>query len=371
MIGCAVLALGLTASCVEGSEDPDRPLFPNGVNWLTLFLYDSSTGAGVNDAHVEVRIGRHVVEAVREENFYTLSQIPAGTFPVFIEAPGYLRFIGNYTFSGTGQLSNPTQRTYSTAAALMFRTQTLVEDVEVTVFERENGNPIANGQVVATIDPAAGLVGIVNEVTPVLSGQLGLRPSTVVASVNNGKAVLPKENLVFGATYRLDVFGAQNAEGSFLQPLEVTNFRAGRDFPRLVVFMGPPAVSPVAVWANNEVASTQLDNLVVRFPYPMLICSDAATHTWQNLSGDTNASGVSAQPDTVPVTVALSENDSVLTLTHRVRAGTDDSLDNLVVRFLNVGLRVQGSNETCHSLHNIPLRSSGSVSRDITVRSGN
>lgn len=363
----AFLVIGLGVGCA-GEEEVDRPLFPNGVNTLTLFLYDASSGAGVTSATVEVWVGKHVVQAVREENVYTLAQIPGGTFPVFIQAPGYLRFIGNYNFTGSGLLSNPTQRYYATAAALVYPTQTLGEDVEVRVYESDNGNAVVDGTLVATIDPAAGLQGIVNEVTPTLNGQLGLRPTTIVASLNNGVAVLPKNDLVFGATYRIDVYGAKNAEGSFLQPAEITNFRAGRQFPKLVIFMGPPAVSPIAVWANNEDSSAQVPSLVVRFPYPVLVCSDAENHQWQNLSGDTNGNGAFAAPDDPAVEVQLTEGDSTLTLSPKFV--TQDNQDDLRVRFLNVGLRVQGSDTTCYPLQNISLRDSGTVSRDITIRIG-
>jgi hypothetical protein len=364
ILACIFLS---TAACDESAIEPGtQPLFRDGVNSITVMVYDAMTGAGVQEATVFVRVGPYTLPGNDYENVYTVAGIPQGTFPVFIDAPGYLPFVGKWTFQGTGTITNPNQaRRYYTVTAIMFPLDSVEEDVELRVYEGETGDPVAGGRVIAAIDPTVVPQGIVTVTEDVLVGTLGLRPMSLTVDLSDGRAVFPRDELVFGATYRIDVIGARNADGDYLQPIAMGGFRAGRDHPRLVMFMGPPAVTPVALSASSETTGT-FSELIVRFPYPMEVCSDPRDHGWVNESGDTNFNGEWAQPDAEdPLTVALSEGDEVLALTPNIAAGTDDDGDALTARITGVAVRVQGTRgsttQTCIPLGQVPIRNTGTL----------
>ncbi len=373
----AVLTLLAAPACEDAlSETTGQPYFRNGVNSITVLVYDAMNGAGIVDADVTVQVGHYVLPAHEYGHVYTVSGIPPGTFPIYIEADGYLTFIGNFTFTGSGDLTNPNQnRTYITRSAIMFPMETVETDIRIRAYDGETGEPVHGGRVVATIDPAVTPQGVITVTDEVLQGTLGLRPMTQTVDLSDGRAVFSREDLVYGATYNMDVIGARNADDAWLQPTSLAGFRAGRDHPELVVFMGPPAVTPVALSANNEQDGTHTE-LVIRFPYPMEVCSDARNHTWVNESGDTNANGVAAEPDpNDPLTLTLSNGDEVLTLAPNIASGTRDDGDRLRARIEGVGVRVTGTRgtnlQTCVPIEQIQLRNTGTnVSNRILMQAG-
>ncbi|MBK8482081.1 MAG: hypothetical protein IPL40_13090 [Proteobacteria bacterium] len=371
-----VMAVALVG-CETDVDLGARPQFWNGSNNLTLLVFDGQTGAGVVDATVTLQVGPTVLTATRTDNVYVLPQIPQGTFPVFIQSPGYLPFVATQYFSGGSMLTSSTPSlSYQTFTAVLFPVRSVDHDITVRAYEGVDGDPVAAGQVVAQIDVNQAINAIVRPGTSPLPGALGFLPRTIVATIANGLAVLPKDQLVFGAVYDISVIAARNAAGEYLEPATIQDVRAGDDFPTAVIFMGPPAETPAALRASNEDGGTQ-QKLIVTFPYPVEVCSEPEGHAWRNVTPppvDTDNDGTSAAPHPqTPVTVALSESDTVLTVGYEIdpaAPSADDPGDNLSVQFAGIEIRVVGAS-TCTGLGAIRIRGAATVDTTIVARKVN
>lgn len=367
-----VCAAALVVGCGPDIDLAERPLFSNGVNTLTFMVYDGFTGAGVENAQLSVLVGGYTIEARAEGNVYVASQLPQGTFPTFVDAPGYLSFVGSASPNGTGSLlpsantAGPATQSYRLYQVVLYPESRVANDIVVKAFESDGGAAVASGQVVATLTSANAFLGVTLD--SLLAGTFTTRPTTLIASIGaDGTAVLPKEKLVLGGSYSIDVFGATNAGGTYLTPAQNATIVAGQSFPQINLFMGPPAVTPVAITTNNEEPGIY-QTWVVTFPYPVEVCNNPDVHAWTVASsqGDLNTNGIVASPAAEnPVGVAI--NGGAVTFSPNFGTGNNafDPGDGLLdVTFTNVGFRVVGGS-TCTQINAIPLRDGGLINRTI------
>ncbi len=358
------------ASCGPSINLEERPLFSNGSNTLTFLAFDAFTGAGIEDATLKITVGTYELAVTKKSgNAYIVAQVPFGTHLATFEAPGYVGFLGQPSADCSSTLTNPASQCFKTYQVALYPVKGVDSDVVVKTFEAESGAPVAGGTVVATLTAASNLIG--TGFSNPLSGSLTLRPTTIVANIGEGgTATLPKDRLVLGGTYSIDVFGAKTAANLYLTPTDNLSIVAGRSFPQLTVFMGPPSQAPVALSANNEKVVV-IPNLVVKFPYPVEVCSEATAHGWSVNPGtglDGNADGVKATPATTsPVTVALTPDNGQITLTANFAttmsgASTFQTADGLMeANFFGVRVKVKGSS-SCTSLGSIRIRDGNFIS---------
>jgi len=367
------------SSCATEVDLGERPQFWNGTNTLTLFLYDGQTGAPIVDADVKIQVGAVTLSATRTDNTYLIAQIPFGTFPIFVKAPNYLDFVASRSFTSNAAL-NATQPSYNyvTNTALLYPVQAVYRDVTVRVFSGDDGAAVVSGKLVASIDVNAGLSTPIPNLSDQLTGSLGYLPRSVIVDVVNGLATLPKDQLVFGATYRLNVHSAKNAAGEFLTPrlnAQAVTVQAGIGFPNVTIFLGPPAIAPVALSATNEGDDPAARaTIAITFPFPVELCSASSNHRWinrtndgPNVSNDTDDDGrITTPKEENAVTAVLSEGGTVLTLGYA--ADTEDADDSLFIEFRGIQVQVTGAS-ACTDLTSVRLRDSNSyVSDDLTVR---
>lgn len=370
------VAMAALLGCDTEVDLGARPQFWNGSNNLTLLVFDGQTGAGVADAKVTIQIGPTVLTATRTDNVYVIPQIPNGTFPVFIQSAGYLPYVATQNFSGNTNIASATPTlSYFTYTAVLFPVRGVDRDITIRAFDGEKGEPVASAQVVAQIDVSRAIQSLVPPGSSPLPGALGYLPRMIVANMTNGVAVFPKDQLVFGALYDISVIAARNSASEYLEAKVIQDLKAGDHFPTLVLFMGPPAQTPVALKTNNEDGGTQ-PNLVVTFPYAVEVCSDIDSHDWRNVTPlqiDTDDDRSFAAPDPQsPVTVTRSESDTVLTLSYKVDPAPptlDDPDDNLAVEFTGLKVRVVGGS-TCTDLGSVKVRGDAAVATTIVVRKG-
>jgi hypothetical protein len=355
--GMAALSL-MVCACGTDVDLSKRPLFVNGVNTLTVYAYDGLTGSPLDATVLKVQVGPHTLAAdtlkdAASANVYTVSQIPTGTFPVIATREGYLDFIGTVTFNGSGNLTNPgTNITYLAKYLVMYPKQAVDQDVTVKVYDGNDGAPVQGGMLVASITQmnSTPMANILTD-TNVLDGSFAMRPMSIKVDLVNGAAVLPRADLVLGATYNLDVIAARNANG-YLQPKEVTNFTVGTSLPLVTIFTGLPAGTPVALSATNEndKAGTTYS---VTFPYPVEICTTSnASMSITTTPGTPPAIPVASSPSASAV---MSGDGLVLTLSPLYTA--DPLTGAFVVEFAGVMVRVKGAKD-CVNLDTVQLRSS-------------
>ncbi|HSI05976.1 MAG TPA: hypothetical protein VLC93_15935, partial [Myxococcota bacterium] len=350
-------------SCGTDVELGDRPQYRFGTNNLTLFVFDAQSGGVLDGVTVTVQVGENTLTGEFAGNAYIVTGIPNGSFPVTISAEGFLPVTGVQNFNGGDDITSEwTEPSFQTFTVAMFPVLSVSDDVVVKVYDGNTGTLISSGEVSTKIDLTATIGSLAGAGTSPFSGTVGFTPSTINITITGGTATLPRAQLVYGATYDITVTSARNAQNQYLTPKVVDNFKAGTDFPQVVVFMGPPAIEPVALSANNENGGTQ-SNLTVTFPYPVVLCALASPMTWVN----TVPAGTIAPATVNPVTATLGSGGTQLTLVYNIQ-GADDTAQDLRVRFDNVGVRVSGG-ATCENLNAVSLRGTATnVNTNINVR---
>ncbi len=369
LLSClACLSLSLVVGCGPAIQPSERPLFSNGSNTLTFLVYDAFTGAPVESATITLTAGTYELAVSKHTgNAYVVPQVPYGTHLATVEAAGYVGFLGQPSGDCNNTLGGPSSQCFKTYQVALYPQKGVESDVQVKAYEQENGAAVSAGTVVATLTSASNLIG--TSFSNPLPGALTLRPSTIIASIAaGGVATLPKDKMVLGGTYSVDIFGAKSASNVYLTPSENQTFTAGKSYAQLTLFLGPPAQTPVALSSNNEKVSVQ-PNLTVSFPFPVEICSDPTTHTWTVWNGgaDGNGDTIKATPATMNPVSAVVGEDGKLTVTANFAttpggATTFQPADGLLeVRFNNLQLRVRGSS-TCTNLTSIRIRDGAAVS---------
>lgn len=363
-----LLASALTAcallitSCGTDVELGDRPQYRYGANNLTLFVFDGQSGGALDGVNITVTVGEDVLTAKQTGNAYVVTGIPNGSFPVNIEADGYLPITGVQAFTGGTDITlATTEQKYLTFTVAMYPVLSVPDDVTVKAYDGQSGTLIAGGEVTAKLEAATAIGAVAGAGTSPFAGSVGFVPNTINVTLTNGSATIPRAQLVYGATYTLSVTSARNAQGQYLAPATISTFKAGTTFPQVVVFMGAPAVDPVALSANNEGGGFQ-NNLTVTFPYPVALCNGTPAPNWVNA-----AATLIAPAPVNPVTATLGSGNTQLTLVYNIDGADNPALD-LSVTFTNVKVRVSGGS-TCAALDAISLRgTSAKVSPTIAVR---
>lgn len=369
----SLCAVALWASgCAPDVDLNHRPLFTNGTNTLTFLMYDAFTGAPITTATLVMNVGTYELKPAKvKDNAYIFSQVPLGTQLVSIHADGYLDFTGQPTADCGGQLSNPASQCFKTYEGVLYPTQAVSQDFAVKTFNSLDGSPVTHGTVVATLTGTSSLIP--TSFPNPLPGTLTLRPTSVVVAIGEGGvATLPKAQLVLGASYSVDVFGAQDAEGRYLVPAQNQLIVPGQSFSQLTLFVGAPAQTPVAVTVNNEVLGTVTPTLIVSFPYPVELCTPPTYWSWfLSTGGDGNGDGIKATPAPVkPVSAVV--NGGTLTVTANFAsaqggASTFQPADGLQsMSFNGVSVRVVGTNG-CTPVSSMSLRGNAFVNSTIEM----
>ncbi|MBI5511283.1 MAG: hypothetical protein HY903_21185 [Deltaproteobacteria bacterium] len=374
-----VMAMSVIGACSTDTDTTHQPLFDNGVNVFEAQVIDGQVGAVITNATITIQVGRHLMQANNDNGFYSVYGIPYGTFRILVSAPGYNDFQAMKAFTAAGQfasLANGDPMVYYFNNVLMYPLGHAPGDVKVSVYDSRDGAAVRGATVAATLSQVTQLINL----TDVLLPTIGYTPSTMVATTDaDGKVSFASANLIMGATYDVDVFGALDADGVYLVPDTASQVKVGYALQDLVVFLDRPVLVPVAVMTNNEDNTLLVSELVVTFPYAVEICNAATNHTWSNttdnhgapFSDDTDGDGVfAAMAPTNPVGAALSVNDTVLTMTYA--AQNDDVGDDLWVTFSGLTVKPRGaSDSSCTSLTSVKLRTitgGATIDTEIHVR---
>jgi hypothetical protein len=279
---------------------------------------------------------------------------------VLADAEGFAPFIAKLTIDGQGSLLTG-DLDFRFFNVLMYPVGTVPGDLTVTVFSAD-GTPVDDATVVATQDQQPVFVPVD---TPLFPG-VGILPGSISkTTAGGGVATFPGAELVLGARYSIDVFGAIDANGVFLVPSQSESVTIGASVPQLAVFLNRPLLTPVAISANNEDGALH-NNLVVRFPYGIELCAPLSPLSWTNTTSsfappaNTDADTVTAGPAlTTPVTATLSDGGQTLTVEefYGLDTAAFDPEDNLFVTFNNVRVKPVGSGDaSCRVLNQVELR---------------
>ncbi|AKJ06992.1 hypothetical protein ATI61_10545 [Archangium gephyra] len=156
--------------------------------------------------------------AIEADGCFQIDNIPEGmTVPVFAQAPGYERFVGEYTYS----LLDYDQEHAQKVANIRLFPKGFSVDYRINV--TFNNNPVPNAQIICQYTPTTAntlqVSGIFLE--PVTTG------TTTVSATSNadGVAAIPGSALVNGASYRCEAVMAQSMDGVTLAGQG--NFTAG------------------------------------------------------------------------------------------------------------------------------------------------
>jgi len=354
-LSVASLVVCTLFACSTDTDISDRPLFPDGFIVFQAVVLDGLTGDAVDPVDLRVQIGHHLLPAEFANGIYDVYGIPdnTGVF-VLADSPSYAPFVAKVTIDGNGNLATG-DLDYRFFNVLMYPVGTSPSDVTISVFTAD-GQPVDGATVVATLSQQPIFVPVD---TPLFPG-VGILPGSLVAqTAGGGKATFAGADLVLGAEYSIDVFGALDANGVFLVPSQNNTIRIGAQVPEIVVFLDRPVLAPVAISANNEDGAIH-GNLVVRFPYAVDVCSQTIEHTWSGSGGDTDFDGNIAGPASItPVTLTKSAADTTITLEESYGAGLQafDPNDNLFVTFNGVRLKPRGAGDTsCRTLNSVELR---------------
>lgn len=361
----SLLALTIASvSCKTDVNLSERPLFDNGVNVFEAQVVDGLTGTLITNATVAVQVGHHVLTARNDNGFYTVYGIPFGTFRIMVSAPGFNDFRATRAFTNSNpwnSLSNGDPMVYYFNNVVVYPTGDMPSDIVVSVYDGADGAPVPNATVVASLNSMTTMVTVSDALAP----SVGLLPTTIAATTDaSGKATLPAGNLIMGARYLIDVFGALDTNGVYLVPTTNQTIDIGYDVQEVVTFLDRPVLTPVALSANNE-DDTPDDFLEVIFPYGIVVCTTDDDHGWTNttdvhqLTDNTDGDTVVTSPAANnPVTVTLSNHDTTIKLEYVT--DNNDNGDDLYVTFIGVQVRPVGSSEdSCTSLTSVPLRNLG------------
>jgi hypothetical protein len=319
-IGIVGMALWLSAC---GSTDIDlgsRPQFANGTAVLTVYVYDGLSGQGVENASLTMRVGPNAINAKRNGSMYTFSNVPAGTpFPIFALANGYLDFVGTTAgnLAGGADVAHPV---YTTATLVMYRAQNINNDILVKVYD-EKGTPVSSGKVVLTLSDVPPKGFTVTLQNP-LKGEYGYRPRSQEYSLaNDGTLLISRNDLVYGAEYKLSVLFAMDTTGSYYLSTATAAASATIDpyveYPQVNFFLAPPTVYPVVVATSNPqpsddgVAVDSTGRLALTFATPIARCVRNGVHAYWTGTGITTT----AAADADDTGFALSNSDLTLTMT--------------------------------------------------------
>ncbi|MFY0528996.1 hypothetical protein ACN28I_39510 [Archangium gephyra] len=146
---------------------------------------------------------------IEADGCYQIKGIPEGmTVPIFAQAPGYERFVGEYTYA---MLDLDVEHAQKVANIRLFPKGFSVEHRFNVLF---NSQPVPKAQVICQYTPTDGnsLQVSGNFLPPVNTGTTAISAT----SGDDGVVVIPGDQLVNGATYRCEAVMSQSMDGRTL-----------------------------------------------------------------------------------------------------------------------------------------------------------
>ena len=146
---------------------------------------------------------------IEADGCYQIKDIPEGmTIPIFAQAEGYERFVGEYTYS---EINSDIEHSQQVANIRLFPKGFSVDYRFNVSF---NNAPVPNAQVICQYMPTTGNTLQVsgNFLAPVTTGTTAIS----VTSNADGVAVIPGAQLVNGAAYRCEAVMSQTLDGRTL-----------------------------------------------------------------------------------------------------------------------------------------------------------
>jgi hypothetical protein len=375
------------------------------INDITIqgMVYNGITGEAVADVTITFSNGTESISVTSDATgTYQTTGAPAGNVIVTASATGFFTIEDVISIWETTTYQNIFMFPEGNVADL---TLTVVDDL---------GRPLADASVRILLSNAGNVPALLDDYPTANGDDILLQNSEGVTKYAmqelttdaNGVVTITGASLIDGATYEVYVTGAVNAEGVELD-LETDTFVAGSpEAQDIYIELDNPGIAPLAIKANNEEFIWEIwdaemqgnppdftdvetnDSLIITFQDPIEICSNEDNHTWSNRTndvqfdwyevglgwhvGDTfstfqfdNTDGddieAAATTDDEKVTTSVSTDGYQLTLTPVFGLEADgdskDADDNLIVRFDNIGVRVQGPDYyPCYQLGNVILR---------------
>jgi len=363
-----------------GSTDVElgsRPQFSQGGNVLTVLAFNGVTGEAVTGLTVTVRVGSHVLPATAASNAYTISNLPNGSWPIFIQGTGFLAFQG-MTANLTG--NTPANPVYHTATVAMYADTQVPTAYTIKVYDDTTGLAVQGGRVVLTLSTDAS-TDVVAGLADRIPGDYGYRPAAKAYDLAAGVATVPAADLIFGATYTIDVVGATNNAGKYLQQKYVSGITPDtinppNSFLIQEVFMTVADKAPVLLTASTEgtpkpVRGNADAKLTLTFAQPVEDCTASNVHDFFTSSPDLgNVITTGRNVDMVP-------SDGGLTMTLTIPSNTTvwsavptaTTAAGLTVTYTDFKVRVVGTvgDATCVALSALELRGATQPAGMLTV----
>jgi len=244
-----------------------RPQFKDGENALTVLIFDGITGQPVPGATVTVRVGSHILTATSagQTNAYAINNLPDGSWPIFVQATGYLAFAGEtYDIGGAATTPAATYTTanpkYDTQLVAMYAATQVPNDYTFKVYDNYNGLAVTGGSAIVTLtDDSTTDVGTVLKSAKKIDGSYNFRPATKVYPLTNGVATVPAADLIYGAQYTIDIVGATSSTGKYLTQFfngSSAKFTPPNLLPVQPIFMSPIEQGADVLTFSNEIRGT-------------------------------------------------------------------------------------------------------------------
>ncbi|WNG60740.1 hypothetical protein F0U59_43055 [Archangium gephyra] len=290
--------------------------------------------------------------AIEADGCFQIDNIPEGmTVPIFAQAPGYERFVGEYTY----ELLDLDQEHAQKVGNIRMFPKGFSVDYRLNV--SFNNQPVPNAQIFCQYTPTAGNTLQVsgNFLEPVTTGT-----TTVTATTNaDGVASIPGSSLVNGASYRCEAVMAQSMDGLTLSGQG--NFTAGVSQAEQRMAMAPTGSTDTLLYAvrSNADDTTKLQGadgkLVVTFNRPIEILAGTADCQEATASiGYPDADGVTGAIYPTPagsrtngvsesVTTEVSSDGLTLTLGFKAERSFDPDDRGTYVYFSGIIVRPRGT----------------------------
>jgi len=361
-IVAGLAAMWMALGCGTDVNLGNRPQFSTGTTVLTVLTYDGITAAPLPGVAMKLRIGPNEIAATVKDNAYTFNDVPNGTWPVVATLANYLDFVGT-----TGAINNtgtPAAPVYVVNTLALFPTNSVDNDYTVKVYD-DKGTPVTGGKLVMTMSTAPSPVFDQSLTTPI-AGSYGFKPTVIVADLAAGLYTVPKAQLVYGASYMVDVYGAKNAAGAFvIPPAPAKTVNPYKEYQQANIFCTTLVTVPVIVFMGNDPTDYNTNpktyaspSAVFKFATPIEVCNASASSDFYSIVDNLKADGTpgtttkpaATVPPTANVTFATSEGDMTLSVTPKF--GSSDTAGDLSVMFdvSPIKVRVKGTTD-CKNLY--------------------
>ncbi|OJT16877.1 hypothetical protein BO221_48175 [Archangium sp. Cb G35] len=290
--------------------------------------------------------------AIEADGCFQIDNIPEGmTIPIFAQAPGYERFVGEYTYD----LIDLDQEHAQEVGNIRLFPKGFSVDYRLNV--SFNNQPVPNAQIFCQYTPTAGNTLQVsgNFLEPVTTGT-----TTVTATTNgDGVASIPGSSLVNGANYRCEAVMAQSMDGLTLSGQGT--FTAGVSQAEQRLVMGSIGSTDTLLYAlrSNADDTTRLQGadgkLTITFNRPVEIVMGtadcqyaAASILYPDADGVTGAiyptpAGSTTNGVSESVTTEISSDGLTLTLGFKAERPFDPDDRGTYVYFSGIIVRPRGS----------------------------